>query len=735
MTGDRPKLSVNGIDPSASEFSAVISSEITVSGLFFNVSTDWGLSDAASVLALNSSAPQGDDNLGQSGLVGLHAVSDGTTAIAYFAIAATLLYGVQRRPDLPFRGLFWLLGAFIAVGGLTHTLAMGTLWFPPSWVSGSVKAVTALLAVVTAVAFGPRLPAVLARLNTAPLEPLHQAVAPESTEGNLAEMNDQQLDAELEGRVARRTATLTQSKQADKRLLYQAQGARAALEVALQNQQDTAERLKIALSAAQMGTWDWRLSDEALHWSPKTISILGFDQRADEVSYDSWRQCVHPEDLARVEGAIAHAQSSHAIFSEEYRVQWPDQSWHWVLAQGRFLYANDQPHQMIGVIQETTEEKRAILALAASEARFRAVFEQAAVGMARLSPAGLWLQVNNTLCTLLGYASAELIDQPFQQFTEPADLAQDQDYYQQLVAGQIDVCRFQKRYRHKDGTPIWTMVTVSTETDEQGNLLSFIAVIEDIRGLKQTTAELKQRADELERVNSLLAVTNAMVENRNAELDQFAYVTSHDLKAPLRAIANLSEWLEEDLGSNLPAENRQQLTLLRSRAHRMEGLINGLLEYSRVGRREQQVSWVDVRQMLLETIDLMAPPESFIIALPEQMPGLKTNRTALNQVFSNLISNAIKHHDREDGQINITATEQEQCIEFTVQDDGPGIAPQYHQKVFTIFQTLKARDDLESTGIGLAIVKKTVESAGGSITLESAPGDGSTFRFTWPRSP
>ncbi|MEM9503541.1 MAG: hypothetical protein AAGA01_06250, partial [Cyanobacteria bacterium P01_E01_bin.43] len=124
-----------------------------MSGLFFNVSTDWGLSDAASVLALNSSVPQRHDDLGPPDLVGLHAVADGTTAIAYFAIAAALLYGVQRRPDVPFRGLFWLLGAFIAIGGLTHTLALGTLWFPQYWVSGSVKAVTALLAVVTAFAF------------------------------------------------------------------------------------------------------------------------------------------------------------------------------------------------------------------------------------------------------------------------------------------------------------------------------------------------------------------------------------------------------------------------------------------------------------------------------------------------------------------------------------------------------------------------------------------------------
>ncbi|MEM7649950.1 MAG: hypothetical protein AAF283_12280, partial [Cyanobacteria bacterium P01_A01_bin.70] len=213
MADNHPQLSVNGIDPFAPGLLAAISSEITVSGLFFNVSTNWGWSDAASVLALNSSVSQRHDDLGPPELVGLHAVADGTTAIAYFAIAAALLYGVQQRADLPFRRLFWLLGAFIAIGGLTHTLALGTLWFPQYWVSGSVKAVTALLAVVTAFAFVPRLPAVLASLHTASPEPLHQALAAESVEGNQAEVNYQQLNAELAGQVERRTAALTQSKQ------------------------------------------------------------------------------------------------------------------------------------------------------------------------------------------------------------------------------------------------------------------------------------------------------------------------------------------------------------------------------------------------------------------------------------------------------------------------------------------------------------------------------------------
>ena len=515
--------------------------------------------------------------------------------------------------------------------------------------------------------------------------------------------------------------------------MSQQQASRADLETALENQQATAERLNIALSAAHMGTWDWDLERRTQSWSPKAASILGWEQAAIETREERWLDRIHPDDRERVAAAIAHTQAHQDIFATEYRIHWPDQSLHWVLLQGRCLYVEGKPSQMIGVIQDITEAKQAALNLTASEARFRAVFEQAAVGMARLSPAGHWLQVNGRLCQLLGYAAPDMIGQPFQQFTDPADQAQDEIYYQQLISGEVPSCRFEKRYLHQDGTPIWTMVTVSTETDEQGNILALIAVIEDIRRLKQANTELRQRAEELEQVNSLFAVTNALLETRNSELDQFAYVASHDLKAPLRAIANLSEWIEEDLGNDLPEENRHQLTLLRNRVHRMEALINGLLEYSRVGRRDRQISTVDVRQMLIETIDLIAPPPEFTISLPDSMPSLPTHRSALDQVFSNLISNAIKHHDREDGTITITATEHPNQVEFAIQDDGPGIDPRYHQKIFSIFQTLKARDELESTGIGLAIVKKIIESEGGTITLESALGAGTTFRFTWPR--
>jgi signal transduction histidine kinase/CHASE3 domain sensor protein len=260
-----------------------------------------------------------------------------------------------------------------------------------------------------------------------------------------------------------------------------------------------------------------------------------------------------------------------------------------------------------------------------------------------------------------------------------------------------------------------------------------IAIIRDITDFQETEAKLQSRADRLAQLTANLGRVNAALEDRNQELEQFAYVTSHDLKAPLRAIANLSEWIEEDLAGQLPEENQQQMRLLRGRVHRMEALINGLLEYSRVGRTQTTTEQIDVADLLAEVIDSLDPPDAFTVHVDPNMPTLMTKRMPLRQVFANLIGNGIKHHDRDDGQIQISVQDQGDWVEFAVADDGPGIHPDYHQKIFAIFQTLQARDTRENTGVGLAIVKKTVETEGGSIRVESAEGAGATFYFTWPK--
>jgi signal transduction histidine kinase len=242
---------------------------------------------------------------------------------------------------------------------------------------------------------------------------------------------------------------------------------------------------------------------------------------------------------------------------------------------------------------------------------------------------------------------------------------------------------------------------------------------------------------ELQRLNETLeqrvAIRTAEAERHVAELEQFAYVASHDLKAPLRGIANLAAWLEEDLRDILTEATREQLDLLRDRVQRMNALIEGLLEYSRIGKAANPMANVDTGELLAEVIDSLSPPDGVIVDVAENMPTLYTDRLHLYQVFSNLIGNSIKHGNDGQGHIEVTAHDQGEYYEFTVADDGTGIAPEYHDKIFKMFQTLTVNDYGGNTGIGLALIKKIVQEHGGSITVESEEGSGATFRFSWPR--
>ncbi|WP_164001748.1 GAF domain-containing protein [Pyxidicoccus caerfyrddinensis] len=222
------------------------------------------------------------------------------------------------------------------------------------------------------------------------------------------------------------------------------------------------------------------------------------------------------------------------------------------------------------------------------------------------------------------------------------------------------------------------------------------------------------------------------LERSNQDLDQFAYVTSHDLKAPLRGIANLSQWIEEDLGAALSADSRKHLDLMRRRVHRMDALIDGILQYSRAGRVRGMPETLEVGRLLQELVELVAPRPPAMVELQGELPVLFTERVPLQQVLMNLITNALKHARREDARVVVSAVEDGDFCRFTVTDNGPGIAPEFHERIWGIFQTLEARDKVEGTGIGLAVVKKVVESRGGKAWVESAAGAGARFHFTWP---
>ncbi len=253
-----------------------------------------------------------------------------------------------------------------------------------------------------------------------------------------------------------------------------------------------------------------------------------------------------------------------------------------------------------------------------------------------------------------------------------------------------------------------------------GIMIHAVDVTDQVRarqGVEKAAAELQRLTTALERSNT--------------DLDQFAYVASHDLKAPLRGIANLTQWIEDDLTAVLTGETRNHMALLKGRVHRMEALIDGILAYSRAGRAKGQEESVDVGQMLRDAVELMQPAAHVQIRIGP-MPTMLTDRVQLQQILMNLIANAIKHNSSPQPTIDVTATEASGECEFAVADNGPGIAPEYHERIWQIFQTLVPRDKVEGTGIGLSLVKKIVEGRGGHVSVDSAVGEGSTFRFTWP---
>jgi signal transduction histidine kinase len=247
---------------------------------------------------------------------------------------------------------------------------------------------------------------------------------------------------------------------------------------------------------------------------------------------------------------------------------------------------------------------------------------------------------------------------------------------------------------------------------------------------KQLTSEITER----EKAEHKQVELVKELEGVNQELKDFAYIASHDLKAPLRAIKTLADWISTDYADKLDQDGQEQLKLLRQRVDRMHNLIDGILQYSRVGRVREKLTEVELNKLLPEIIDMLAPPANIKITVESDLPTVKCEETRITQVFQNLLSNAVKYMDKPEGHIKVLCSEDGEYWRFGIADNGPGIEKKHWERIFKIFQTLAPRDEFESTGIGLTVVKKIVELYGGKIWLESEVGKGTTFLFTFPKA-
>ncbi len=376
---------------------------------------------------------------------------------------------------------------------------------------------------------------------------------------------------------------------------------------------------------------------------------------------------------------------------------------------------------VMATIHDITRRKQAEEALRESEARMRAIFDTAVDGIVTISERGIIERINPAAGRMFGYSEAEVAGRNVSMLM-PAPYREAHDGYlaRYLQTGEKKIIGIGREVvgLHKDGTTFPMELAVS-ETSK-GEHRMFTGTVRNISERKQTEEQRERLLRELE--------------SANEELKNFGYVVSHDLKAPLRAIGSLANWISTDYADKFDDEGREHMRLLISRVHRMDGLIDGILQYSRVGRVKEVAVAVDLNRLVREVIDLLAPPAGIVISVDASLPTVMAEPTRIQQVFQNLLSNAIKYMDKPEGEIRINCSAEGKQWKFSIADNGPGIDRQHFEKIFQLFQTLAPRDRVESTGVGLALVKKIVEMYGGHVWLESTVGAGSTFFFTLPRT-
>lgn len=456
-----------------------------------------------------------------------------------------------------------------------------------------------------------------------------------------------------------------------------------------------------------------------LRWeafNDRWCDILGYSR--DELWRLTWPELTHPDDMARNADVIAGVQAG-AVNDYELEKRYIRKDGGVVTCLLKVHVMRDvrgAVERYVAMVLDVTEARRIEAALRDSEQRFRGMFEKTNTGIAFCATDRRLLDVNEAFQRLLGYSRDELLGRDFTDFTVPEDMAREAPLFAELLDGRRGEYRMEKRYRARDDRVIWVDLCATVIRNADGGVAYLVGAVYDI-----TERKLNEIA---------LAASNA-------ELEQFGYVASHDLRQPLRMISSYLKLLERDLGDNLSSDQREFLGYARDGALRMDQMLMSLLEYSRVGRRGEPMARHASRTLLEEAMLFVTPDidlSGATVRVRGDWPEITASRNEMVRLFQNLLSNALKYRPVGHApQVDVSVEPDGDEWLFSVADDGIGIAPDQIDRLFRVFQRLTGHGEYDGAGVGLAVCRKIVERHGGRIWAESAgPGRGAAFRFTLP---